>query len=282
MDHQNRPRLRLAASEADLRAAKRLRYRVFYEEMGARADAETAQLRLDQDRYDANCDHLLVIADGGAAIPDGTALEDGLLIGTYRLLRGDIAAKHGGFYSESEFDLAALLRRKPDLRLLEVGRSCVAQEWRGQQVAELLWQGIWDYVRRHNLNAMTGCASLPGTDPARLAEELSFLAYHARAPEDWRVSALPHRRLTMNVMPAEKINARTVLRRLPTLIKGYLRLGCYVGDGAVIDQQFNTTDVLIMLPVANISPKYFGYFGAPREISERRDGRQVQDIVGGS
>ena len=282
MDRPNRLRIRLADSEADVRAAQRLRYGVFHEEMGAKPDAEAAKLRLDRDRFDSFCDHLLVIADDDDAALDGTGLTDGQLIGTYRLLRHDVALIHGGFYSESEYDIAPLLKRQPHLRLLEVGRSCIAKERRGQHAAELLWQGIWDYVRQHGLNAMAGCASLPGTDPDALADELSFLAHHASAPEDWQVRALAHLHVDMKRKPLTEINTRAVLRRLPTLIKGYLRLGCHVGEGAVIDWQFNTTDVLILLPVANINPKYFGHFGAPQaSVSEGRDGRQIENVVGG-
>jgi putative hemolysin len=285
MERSNGLTIRLADCEADVRAAQRLRYLVFYEEMGAKPDAEAARLRLDRDHFDGLCDHLLVINRSNDAGLDGTSLRDGQLVGTYRLMRQEVALAHGGFYSEGEFELATLLARRPGLRLLEVGRSCVARDARGQQVAELLWQGIWNYVRQHGLNAMTGCASLPGTDPSALADELSFLAHHARAPADWQVRALPRRRVEMALKPLAEVNGRAVLRRLPTLIKGYLRLGCHVGDGAVIDWQFNTTDVLILLPIANINPKYFGHFGAPAPTavtpSIGGDGREIENVIGG-
>jgi putative hemolysin len=273
-------KLRLATSEADVLAAQRLRYRVFYEEMGARPDLVTQVSGLDCDRFDTLCDHLLVI-DDGRTLSQGRDVRDGRLIGTYRMLRHEVALAQGGFYSQSEFDVEPLLRRHPGLRMLEVGRSCVEKSYRGSVVAELLWQGIWDYVRDHGFNAMMGCASLPGTEPERLAEELSFLAYHAAAPEPWRVAAHPNRRVPMGGVPLAAINQRAVLRSLPTLIKGYLRLGAYVGDGAVIDWQFNTTDVLILLPVERINPKYLAHYGGPARISESSNRRQVENVVGG-
>ncbi len=276
---QTHLKLRLAANERDVLAAQRLRYQVFYEELGAKADLLTRASGLDCDRFDAVCDHLLVIDENPHADAD---LRDGKLIGTYRLLRHDVALANGGFYSQSEYDLAPLLENRANLRLLEVGRSCVARDYRGTAVAELLWQGIWDYVRKHGLTAMMGCASLPGTEPDVLADELSFLAHHARPPEEWRVRALSHRHVQMARRPIEEINQRAVLRGLPTLIKGYLRLGAFVGDGAVIDWQFNTTDVLILLPVSRINPKYFAHYGAPVAASEGGNRREVENVVGGS
>jgi L-ornithine Nalpha-acyltransferase len=247
--------VRLALTPDDIRAAQRLRYRVFYEELAAKPDPTASVLRLDVDRFDSLCDHLLVIQDN--------APEDEKLVGTYRLLRQDVAEKNGGFYAQSEFDLIPLLQRHADLKFLEVGRSCVAEGFRGKPVAELLWQGIWNYVRFHKLDVMLGCASLQGTDPDALANELTFLANAKPPHQDWTVSALPHLHVNMQRKPVTDVNQKTVIRNLPTLVKAYLRLGCTIGDGAVIDHQFNTTDVLIVLPVSEINPRYFNHYGAP-------------------
>jgi L-ornithine Nalpha-acyltransferase len=255
--------VRLALSPEDVKAAQRLRYLVFYEELSASASAETLKTQLDQDRFDDVCDHLLVVKDNSPDDGRGTAVIDGNLVGTYRLLRHDVAAAHGGFYSEAEFDLAPVLERHQDLRFLEVGRSCVAEGFRDKPVAELLWQGIWNYVRHHKLDVMLGCASLPGIDVDALADELTFLAHVSPAPAAWHVAALPHHKIEMKRKSFADINQRAVLKNLPTLIKAYLRLGCYIGDGAVVDRQFNTTDVLIVLPVSAINPKYFNHYGAP-------------------
>jgi L-ornithine Nalpha-acyltransferase len=254
---------RLARTPSDIAAAQRLRYKVFFDELGAKATPDVETTERDADRFDALCDHVLIIDQRTMAYADGTELPEGRLVGTYRMLRHEVAIANGGFYTESEFDLKPLFQRHSRLRFLEVGRSCVAASHRGKPVAELLWQGIWDYVRQHRLDVMMGCASLPGTDPHALAHELSFLYHHARAPEDWNARALPQVGVPMNMVPQHDINAREVLHRLPILIKAYLRLGAVVGESACIDHAFNTTDVLILLPVSRINPKYFGHYGAP-------------------
>lgn len=257
--------VRLADGAVDIDAAQHLRYRVFYEELEAKPDDEALATRRDADRYDAICDHLLVVRKGPATGPDEIRLADGELVGTYRLLRQSVAERTGGFYTQDEFDIAPLIARHAGLRFLELGRSCVLKPYRTKPVVELLWQGIWNYVRLYDLNVMLGCASLEGTNPQVHALALSFMAQNCAAPPEWQVSALAHRKVEMNLMPPAKVDAKRALRILPPLIKGYLRLGCYIGDGAVVDRQFNTVDVLIILPVSAINPRYFSYFGQPDE-----------------
>jgi putative hemolysin len=196
--------------------------------------------------------------------PAAIMLEDGELIGTYRLLRQEVADAHGGFYTQGEFDVAPLIRRHPGLRFLELGRSCVLRPFRTKPVVELLWQGIWNYVRAHDMHVMLGCASLEGTDPTAHEMALSVLA-QSSAPPEWQVRALPERAIDMRIIPPAEIDQRRALKDLPPLIKGYLRLGCYIGDGAVIDHQFNTIDVLIILPVSAINKRYFAHFGQPND-----------------
>ena len=246
--------LRLATSRAELERAQRLRYQVFYEEMAAQPDARTLLTRRDADAFDALCDHLLVLDHGG----DGAAQ----VVGTYRLLRQEVAARHGGFYSAGEYDIAPVLAAHPDMRVLELGRSCVLAPYRNKRTVELLWHGIWAYVLRHRIDVMLGCASLPGADPDKLALPLSFLHHHARAPEEWRVRALAHLHVPMDRLPREAIDTKAALAALPPLIKGYLRVGAGFGDGAVVDRQFGTTDVLVVLPVSRINPRYIAHFGA--------------------
>lgn len=257
--------VRLADGTADVDAAQHLRYRVFYEELEARPDAEARAKRRDADRYDPICDHLLVVRKGAAIGPDEIRVGDGEVVGTYRLLRQSVAERNGGFYTQDEFDIAPLIARHSGLKFLELGRSCVLKPYRTKPVVELLWQGIWNYVRLYDLDVMLGCASLEGTDPAHHAMGLSFMAQNSAAPPEWQVTALPGRKVEMNLLPPAKVDAKRALRMLPPLIKGYLRIGCYVGDGAVIDRQFNTIDVLIILPVSAINPRYFAYFGQPGE-----------------
>jgi L-ornithine Nalpha-acyltransferase len=256
---------RLARNDAEIKVAQRLRYTVFVQELGAQPDSMNSVERLDIDRFDPHCDHLLVIDRLAERSNAEAALGDGVLVGTYRLLPHERAEACNGFYTEGEFDLRHVLRTHSTLRFLEVGRSCVAASHRGKAVAELLWQGIWDYVRTNKLDVMMGCASLQGTNPSALAHELAFLHHHASAPAEWRAPALPNLRVDMKMLPESEIDKRTVTRNLPILIKAYLRLGAFVGDGAVIDHAFNTTDVLILLPVSRINPKYFEHYGAPTQ-----------------
>lgn len=235
---------------------------MFYEELHARPRPEAALQRIDSDRFDAFCDHLVVVQRTDLPDDQAIVLADGELIGTYRLLRQEVAEANGGFYTQAEFDIAPLIGKHRDLRFLELGRSCVLKPFRTKPVVELLWQGIWDYVRAHDMHVMLGCASLEGTDPHQHALALSFLS-QAAAPLEWNVRALPSRYVDMKRMPPSDIDQRQALKDLPPLIKGYLRLGCYIGDGAVIDPQFNTIDVLIILPVSAINARYFAHFGQP-------------------
>lgn len=253
---------RLAGTRKEIKRAQKLRYKVFYRDGNAIADAATMLAQRDKDSFDRICDHVLVI-DHAAAHPMKAGLRrKPPVVGTYRLLPQEVARRHGGFYTESEFDIASLIERHSPLRFLELGRSCVLPAYRNKRTVELLWHGVWSYVRQNKFDVMIGCASLEGTDPDRLALPLSFLHHFAGAPENWRANALPHRRIDMNRMPKGSINPKTALRELPPLIKGYLRLGAFVGDGAVIDHQFGTTDVLMIMPVSAISARYIEHFGA--------------------
>ena len=252
----------LAERPKDIRGAQKLRYRVFYEEMAAIADTRTRLARRDIDPFDAICDHLLV--RDREAVRLGAGLKP-KIVGTYRLLRQSVAARHGGFYSAGEFEIDALTSRHRHLSFLELGRSCVLAPYRNKRTAELLWHGVWSYVLQHRADVMFGCASLEGTEPGRLALPLSYLHHFARAPAPWRTQALPHRAVEMNLMPKDAVDAKAALRALPPLIKGYLRLGAVVGDGAVIDHQFGTIDVLMILPVSAISARYIAHFGQNAE-----------------
>jgi putative hemolysin len=262
--------VRLARTRSDLRLAQRLRYEVFYREMSAKPSLKVQMRRRDEDRYDSICDHLLVI---DVAATQQTRDWRGRLrprvVGTYRVLRQDIAERALGFYTQGEYDIAPLIARKPGYRFLELGRSCVLKPYRTKRTVELLWHGLWTYIREHKMDVMIGCASFEGTDPGVHAQALSFLHHYAMAPEEWRVRAHDNIRVPMDMLPKEKVNAKAALKLLPPLIKGYLRVGSFVGDGAVIDHQFGTTDVLVILPVEKIDPRYFEHFGAPNELKSR-------------
>lgn len=249
--------VRQANGKGEIKRAQKLRYKVFYKDGSAIADAATMLAQRDKDAFDKICDHLVVV-DHDAPLTLGGKQP---VVGTYRLLAQDAAQRHGGFYSENEFDLSPMLGRHPGLRFLELGRSCVLPRYRNKRTVELLWRGVWSYVVRNGFDVMIGCASLEGTDPDRLALPLSFLHHHARAPEAWRARAHDGRHVEMNRLAKEAVDPRAALRELPPLIKGYLRLGAYVGDGAVIDHQFGTTDVLIVMPIAAIGARYVEHFG---------------------
>ncbi len=257
--------VRLARKRSEIRRAQRLRYKVFYEEMSAIPGALAMLSRRDEDAYDAVFDHLLVLDHGDAT--NGRGWRRPKVVGTYRMLPQEVADLHDGFYTQGEYDIAPLLQAKPDYSFMELGRSCVLKPYRNKRTLELLWQGVWSYVREHGADVMIGCASFEGTDPAAHALALSYLHHTSLAPEEWRVRAHEHLRVDMNMMPREAVNARAALKALPPLIKGYLRVGAYVGDGAVIDHQFGTTDVFIIMPVEAIKSRYFVHFGAPDELS---------------
>ncbi len=264
--------VRLARTKADVKRSQRLRFDVFYREMSARPSFIAQMRRRDEDRYDAVCDRLLVVDK--ARNPDTQRGWHNLsrlrVIGTYRVLRQEVAERTLGFYTQGEYDIAPLIAgRRAGYRFMELGRSCVLKPYRNKRTVELLWHGLWTYVREHKVDVMIGCASFEGIDPDEHAMALSFLHHYALAPPEWRVSAHAHLHTPMDRLPRDKVDARAALKVLPPLIKGYLRLGAMVGDGAVIDRQFGTTDVLIVLPVEKIDPRYFGHFGAPDESESR-------------
>lgn len=258
--------VRLADGRNEMEAAQALRYQVFYEEMDARPNPRMVLSRRDADAFDEICDHLLVItAHGKSGETSPIRVDDGEVIGTYRLLRQEIAERNFGFYSADEYDIAPLLKaRGRAFSFVELGRSCVLEPYRTKPVIELLWQGIWHYLQAHRLDVMLGCASLEGTDPQEQALPLSYLHYKHRAPAAWRVRALPERYVDMRLLPEDEIDEREAVRRLPPVIKGYIRAGAYVGDGAVIDRQFNSTDVFIVLPVTDINERYISHFSGQR------------------
>lgn len=253
--------VRLARSPAEIDAAQALRYRVFFEEMSAQPDEAARATRRDVDRFDDFCDHLLVIDH--KLIPEsaqGTTPLDAV-VGCYRLLRQEVAEANGGFYTAGEFEIGPLLDRAgPDVRFLELGRSCVLAPYRNKPTVELLWHGIMHYVAHYKMDVMFGCASFETTDPDELDMPLSFL-YHAHlTPENWYVRARPERHVEMNRIAKDDVAMRPALRAMPPMIKGYIRAGCFIGDGAVVDEEFGTTDVLIVFPVAEINARYSSKF----------------------
>jgi putative hemolysin len=228
-----------------------LRWKIFYEEMGATPSAQALALARDVDAFDAVADHLLVLDHAIGPGPEG-------VVGTYRLIQQDAAEAIGRFYSDEEYDLAPLVSFPG--KLLELGRSCVALPYRGRAVMQLLWRGIAAYVFRHQIDLMFGCASLPSTDPDQWAAELTYLYYNHLAPPALRPRALAGRYVEMRRMDPEDLDVRRAQSSLPPLIKGYLRLGGFIGDGAVIDTQFNTVDVAIVVKSDLVTDRYYRHY----------------------
>ncbi len=251
---------RLARGKKEIRKTQRLRFEVFYKEGGAIADVQTAFMRRDADKFDKYCDHLIVIDHAwknkfGKVKPK--------IVGAYRLLRGDMAQNAGGFYSAGEYDLAPLLARHADKRILELGRSCVLESHRSKRAIELLWRGLLAYIRAHQIDVLIGCASFPGVSPRAHAEALSYLAHYAGAQGEWRVRAHSDLYLPMATISRELLDEKSARESLSPLIKGYLRLGARFGEGAVVDIKFNTTDVFVIMPVDRIGARYIDYLSTP-------------------
>ncbi|MBF0247812.1 MAG: GNAT family N-acetyltransferase [Alphaproteobacteria bacterium] len=259
----NNLEIRLAESETELTALQALRYQVFYREMGARAEGRVKLAELDFDAYDDYCDHL-VIVDRARSAPGKP-----FVAGCARLLPGEVAEECGGFYSESEYEMQPFLARAP--QVLELGRTCVDSDYRGRGVMQLLWRGIAEYIRDHDVKYLVGCASIPGADPSQMRLPLSYLYHHHLAPNHLRTHALMERHVEMNTIPKEAIDVKEALRQLPPLLKGYLRLGAMVGDGAVIDYAFNTVDVNVVLETGMIADKYANHFVRSEAAVEFRD-----------
>lgn len=238
--------LRLVDSETELQAVQRLRFRVFYKEMKARPTPRMSELERDFDTFDDICEHLIV--------RDTTQDGDAAVVATMRLLRRSALGRTSAFYTAGEFDISRLLAI--DGELVELGRSCVDMNYRAGAAIQALFRGLGAYVVQHGIAYMFGCASLHGTDPDSLALPLSHMAYHLAAPAALRPRALDHLYVDMKRLAPETFDTAEGLASLPPLIKGYARAGCRFGDGAVIDHQFNTTDVCVLLDVSVVEGRY--------------------------
>jgi L-ornithine Nalpha-acyltransferase len=244
--------VRLAQDARDLKAAQRLRYRVFVQELHADGPMVDHSAQLECDEFDDLFDHLLLIDRSR----DPDQLED--VVGVYRLLPSDRIGAAGRFYSESEFDLSVL--KASGRRLLELGRSCVHLDHRRGAAMVLLWNALADYVLERGIEVLFGAASFPGTDVGALEQPLSWLHHSHLAPEGLRVAAHAAGRQRMDLLPPERIDARAAQAATPALIKAYLRLGGFVGDGAWIDRAFNTTDVCLVMDTAQMSARHREYY----------------------
>jgi putative hemolysin len=244
--------LRLAATQVDRLAAQRLRYQVFVEELGGDGPLVDHDRRLERDRFDPFFDHLVLVDDRR----DPGSLDH--VIGVYRVMRDDQARAGEGFYSAGEYDLTPL--EASGRRLLELGRSCVHPDYRGGSAMLHLWTGLADYVRDHGIEILFGVASYPGTDTAALAQPLSYLHHHHLAPPPLRVQATGANRTRMDLLPPDAIDRPAAMKATPALIKAYLRLGGFVGEGAWIDRAFRTTDVCLVMDTARMNERQRGIY----------------------
>ncbi len=243
--------LRVAESVAEIEAAQALRYRVFYEELNAKPTPEMAAKRRDFDSFDPYCDHLIIIDHDKGEGADG-------IVATYRLMRREQARRRGQYYSIDEYDISPLVNYPGEI--LELGRSCVDPAYRTKAAMGLLWKGIADYILHYNIGVLFGCASFPGTDPETHKVALSYLYHRHLAPPEYRARALPDRYVSMDMVPLDRIDEKRAFLSLPPLIKGYLRLGGFVGDGAVVDPQFGTVDISVVVVHDLIKDKYARHY----------------------
>ena len=246
--------LRFAESEADIRAAQALRYRVFVDELGGGGAGVDHEQGLERDSFDPVCLHL-ILRDLARPEPDQ-------VVGVYRLLTETGAAEAGRFYSEAEYDLTPL--RQSGRSLLELGRSCLHPDYRGGSAMYHIWSGLADYVTSEGIEILFGVASFRGTDPDALAAPLSILAHRYLAPSDVRVIARPPEAVPLARLPEGGYDRVTAMRQMPSLIKAYLRLGGCVGQGAWIDRQFNTIDVCMVMDTAQLSDRARAIYSRPR------------------
>ena len=246
---------RLARSHKEVKSAQAIRYKVFYDEMGGIPSSDNRISKLDQDNFDNHCDHLLVI---------DTDQDRQEIVGTYRMMIQSQCQHAGGFYTQQEYDLAPLLAANPHASFLELGRSCILPQYRTKRTMELLWHGTWAHALENEIDIMFGCASFAGTNPQTFCDALSWLGQNAALDSSEDCPAVvPHSVSLKNFRPSNGTegNLRRAMADMPPLIKGYLRLGAKIGSWAVVDHQFGTTDVLVVLKVAQINPRYLTHFG---------------------
>ncbi len=258
--------VRLAQSASEIEEAQKLRYQVFYEEYGAKPSEDVKEQKRDFDGFDPITDHLVVMLQHKETKKE-------TIVGTYRLLRQSVAQQHGRFYSDDEYDLKNLINS--DNNLLELGRSCVIAEYRTKPILNLLWQGIADYISVHNIDVLFGCASFHGTDVSAVDQQLSYLHHYHSTPDGVKPIALPEHCVNMNLCDKDTLNEKRVFASLPPLIKGYLRLGATIGEGAVIDKQFNTIDVCIVVQTKLMTDRYRKYY--ERKIQKTIPGQSTEN-----
>ena len=239
--------IKLVQTKSELKKAQALRYSVFYKEKKAKPTLPKKLIRLDYDKIDKFADHLIVIDKN----------RKNKIVGTYRLIRGDVAELYGGYYSSTEFNLINIVNNYQNKHILELGRSCVHQNYRNGTIMNLLWKAIAEYVKLYDIKVLIGCASFSGTDPIKYSEELTYLRDNFSLPANLSVESYDN-----NIYPAYKLNNNNnsnplrTFAKLPPLIKGYLRVGGKVSDNFFVDYRFNTIDLFVVVCTDDIDTRY--------------------------
>lgn len=239
--------IKLAETKSELKQAQALRYSVFYKEKKAKPTFTKKIIKLDYDKIDKYADHLIVLDKKN---------KKNKIVGTYRLIRGDVAKLFGGYYSSSEFNLINITNNYKDKHILELGRSCVHQDYRNGSIMNLLWKAIAEYVKLYDIKILLGCASFSGIEPTKYSDELSYLRQNFCLPEHLSVESFDK-----NIYPVYKLkennsNQLRIFAKLPPLLKGYLRIGGKVSHNFYVDHNFNTIDLCVVVNTSDIDEKY--------------------------
>ena len=244
--------IRLAKTEEEVIAAQKLRYKIFFEEDGAIPSEQVKLEERDFDEFDPFCDHLIAI--------DKTAGDNpaDYVIGTYRLMRKDGAKKAGKWYSQSEFNVEKFNDYNGEV--LELGRACVHKDYRTKIVMQMLWNGLAAYMFDFDIKLMFGCGSFLGTDVNQYKQSLSYLYYNCVAVDELAVEERGKDKCEYPVIPKNEIDGVVAFKELPTMIKGYLRIGCKVSNTIFIDWNFNCFDVCIIFETKNLKQSYLEHY----------------------
>jgi len=245
--------IKLADTKLELKKAQALRYSIFYKEKNAKPTFPKKMMKLDYDKIDKFADHLIVIDKKRKGIKNE-------IVGTYRLIRGNIASHFGGFYTSAEFDLTNILNSYNNAQVLELGRSCVHKDYRTGTTMKLLWKAIAEYIKLYDINILFGCASFPGIDVQKFSKEFAYLRSNFALPNQISVQSLVNNNYPIfNKNNIEKNDLRT-FAKLPPLIKGYLRVGGRISNSFFVDYDFNTIDLCVVVQTKNIDKKYKNKF----------------------
>jgi len=240
--------VKLAESRNEIKLAQKLRYKVFFSERIHSPILNIGNFRRDSDKFDNYADHIIVKFRK-------SKFSKARVIGTYRLLKQSVADKKSGFYSCDEFNLDNLLNSKIYKNMLELSRSCISQKFRNKNVLKLMWNEIYRYINENNIDALFGTASFLDTNINKIEDQLIYLNNNHKMSENIKVNALANYKVKVDYEKKIDINLKLV-SRLPTLIKAYLKFNATIGEGAVIDKKFKTTDVFVFLPIEEINKDY--------------------------